>query len=167
MENKNIRRRDKVSAVVNILVIFAVCTSVCLFFFFRNKDIDLGSRKSLIVKKAERQQVLRREQGNCLTQCDTLFGRIERFEPGVNASFEENDIKFLLNDLKEVYERNAWDKRYKVFYHVAACYEMWFADKKVLWSKKVNIRNFIQDLEKCEIGLTQKEEKLKSKENGR
>lgn len=167
MENKRIRRRDKVSAVVNILVMFGVCTSLCLFFYLRNNDMEWGARKHLIVKKAERQQGLRAEQTNSLVQCDSLYWRIERFDPGVNASFEENDIKFLINDLKEVYERNVWDKRYKVFYHVAACYEMWFADKKVLWSKKMNIQNFSRNLEACEMGLALKEEELKSKEKNK
>lgn len=167
MENKRIRRRDKVSAVINICVIFGICTSLCLFFYLKNNEPELGLYKNLIVKKAERQQMLRREQANSLIQCDSLYLRIERFDPGVNASFEENDIKFLINDLKEVYERNVWDKRYKVFYHVATYYEMWFADKKILWSKKMNILNFSRNLEACEMGLTQKEEELKSKQKSK
>lgn len=167
METKNIRRRDKVSAVVSILLIFGVCTALCLFFFLKGSKFEMSSHKMLIVKKYDRQQAFQKQQADYLNACDSLFLRIEHFEPGVNASFEENDIKFLINDLKGVYEQNAWDKRYKVFYHIASYYEMWFADKKILWSKKTNIQTFSQNLELCEMGLTKKEEELKSKQKSK
>lgn len=126
--------------------------------------MELSSHKNIIVKKYERQQAFRKQQEDYRAACDSLYLRIEQFEPGVNASFEENDIKFLINDLKNVYEQNAWDKRYKVFFHIASYYEMWFADKKILWSKKSNIHTFSNNLELCEMGLTKKEEKLNAKQ---
>lgn len=164
MEIKNIRKRDKVSAALSIVLIFGVCASVCLFFFLKGTKIELASHKSFIVKKYERQQAFQEKQAEYQEMCDSLYARIDRFDPGVNASFEENDIKFLINDLKGVYEQNAWDKRYKAFYHVAVFYEMWFADKKLLWGNQSNIQTFGKDLELCEMGLTKKEDELKTKQ---
>lgn len=164
METKNIRRRDRISAWVSVLLIFGICTSLCLIFFFAGNAGKWGTYKQLIVKKSERQQQFCKEQADYQASSDSLFRRIERFNPGVNASFEENDIKFLINDLKNVHERHAWDKRYKVFYHMGAFYEMWFADKKILWSRKANIGNFSRKLEQCEMGLTKKEDELTNKQ---
>lgn len=164
METKNIRRRDRISALVSVLLIFGICTSLCLSFFFAGNVGKWGTNKLLIIKKSERQQQFSKEQADYQASADSLFRRIERFNPGVNASFEENDIKFLINDLKNIHERHAWDKRYKVFYHMGAFCEMWFADKKILWSRKANIRNFSRKLEQCEMGLTKKEDELANKQ---
>ena len=98
---------------------------------------------------------------------DSLTARIGRFDPSVNASFEESDIKFMSSDLKDMYEKNAWDFRYKVFYHTAQFYDMWFADKKILWSKQSNVARFRTNLEKCEMGVTRKEDVLNQIQNNK
>ena len=61
------------------------------------------------------------------------------------------------------WERNSFDKRNKMFWHLASVYEMWFADKKELWSKQDNIIKFKKNLEECEVGLQKKEGELKNK----
>ena len=53
----------------------------------------------MVIKKMERQKEFQNIQSVQIVSADTLFSRIEQFEPGVNASYEENDIKFLINDL--------------------------------------------------------------------
>lgn len=164
MTQRNIRRRDKVSAIISVCTIFCICVSVCLYFFISTQDTPLTSYKDMVAKKYERQENFRHKQAAVRAVCDSLYSRIERFDPNVNASFEENDIKFLINDLKGQYENSLWDKRYKVFYHISVFYDMWFADKKVLWSKKSNIITFRNNLEKCEMGLTKKEDELVKKQ---
>lgn len=164
MMQRNIRKRDRISAVVSVLFIFGICTSVCLWFLIRSQEANIRSYKDVITKKYDRQEDFRKKQGDASAMCDSLYLRIKRFNPGVNASFEENDIKFLINDLRLQYENASWDKRNKVFYHVAAFYNMWFMDKKVLWSKKTNVATFRSNLEKCEMGLTKKEDELSKKQ---
>jgi uncharacterized protein YqgQ len=78
----------------------------------------------------------------------------------VTAVYEENDIEFMINELKNIYEQHAWDVRYKSFAHVSAFYDAWFTDKKVLWTKKDNIMRFKQNLEECEIGLKNNKDNL-------
>ena len=93
---------------------------------------------------------------------DSLKNRIRSFNPGVVALYEESDIKYLINELKEVYEKAPSDNRYKMFFHAAVFYEAWFTDKKELWSKRENMTNFKKNLEECEIGLQNKKEDLRS-----
>ena len=164
MMQRNIRKGDKISAAVSVLLIFGICTSVCLCFLVRSQQINIRSYKDVITNKYDRQEDFRKKQGQTSGVCDSLYLRIKRFNPEVNASFEENDIKYLINDLRLQYENAPWDKRNKVFYHVAAFYDMWFVDKKMLWSKKTNIATFRGNLEKCEMGLTKKEDELSKKQ---
>jgi hypothetical protein len=79
---------------------------------------------------------------------------------GINAIYEDNDIRHIISQIKQQYEKNPWDKRYKIFYHMGSVYEMWFADKKQLWSKRENIEFFQRNLEDCEIGLARRREEL-------
>ena len=66
------------------------------------------------------------------------------------------------SQLRNTYERNSWDKRYKLFMHIADFYAMWLSDRKQLWSIGQNISLFKANLEECEIGLQKKEEDLRS-----
>ena len=77
------------------------------------------------------------------------------FQPGVYAQYEEDDIHYLINNLRNTYERNSWDKRYKLFMHIADFYAMWLSDKKQLWSIEQNIRLFKANLEECENRLAE------------
>lgn len=163
MEKKKIRRRDQISALISVSTIFIIGTSLCIFLLVRSQETSLNSYKDVIEKKYDRQESFRQKQRDTKSVCDSLYRRIERFDPKVNASFEENDIKFLINDLKEQYNNSSWDKRNKVFYQISSFYDMWFADKKVLWTKKSNINTFKSNLERCEMGLSKKEDELKSK----
>ena len=160
-KNLNIRNRDKISGFISVFVIFSICTSSILYAMLRNSNMNFIHYKDVVEIKTNRQESFRDIQSDMSTECDSLYSRIERFDPQLNAVYEENDIKFLINELKLTYERNMWDKRYKVFYHVSAFYDMWFTDKKVAWSKINNTAMFNKNLEECEIGLQNKSDKLK------
>jgi hypothetical protein len=101
-------------------------------------------------------------QSDQMVVVDSIFGKIRDFNPSIQASYEENDIKYYLNDIKRLYEENSYDKRYKIFYQVSGFYNMWFADRKELWSKSRNIEGFKKNLEDCEIGLQKKKDELKN-----
>lgn len=63
---------------------------------------------------------------------DSLFRKIETFEPGVYARYEKDDIHYLISNLRNTYERNSWDKRYKLFMHIADFYAMWLSDETAM-----------------------------------
>ena len=159
--NIKIRNRDKISGFISVFVIFSICIASILYAMLRNSDMNFIHYKDVVELKTNRQSSFRDMQSDMRADCDSLYARIERFDPKVNAVYEENDIKFLINELKLTYERNMWDKRYKVFYHVGVFYDMWFIDKKIAWSKTNNTKMFNENLEECEIGLQDKSNKLK------
>ena len=160
-DNINIRSRDKINGFISVIVVFSLCASCILYALLHDSDMTFVQYKDVVEKKTERQAGFRKVQSDMIRECDSLYSRINRFDPSVNAVYEENDIKFLINELRLTYEHNMWDKRYKVFFHMSLFYEMWFADKKTAWSKGKNITAFSQNLEKCEIGLDDINNQLK------
>lgn len=163
-EHKPVSERERYIGFIYVLLLFAGITVTCGYFVFRASGTDkIFTDKMLVIRKMERQKEFRILQSAQIVAADSLFSRINRFEPGINASYEENDIKILINDLAKQWEGNRWDKRNKVFWHLAAVYEMWFADKKELWSRRDNIAKFKRNLEECELGLQKKENELKTR----
>lgn len=158
--NRKIRARDKLSGAVCVMAIFTLCAGICIVSLHGISPINMISYKDIIIKKAERQQILRETAALYQPLCDSLYMRIERFNPSVNISFEENDISSIINELNGLYEQNAQNSGYKVFYHIAGFYEMWFIDKQILWSKKSNLEKFSRNLEQCEMRLAKKEVEL-------
>ncbi|MEG0518252.1 MAG: type VI secretion system transmembrane protein TssO [Bacteroidales bacterium] len=156
-KHRTIRTRDQLSGMVCVAVIFTLCTGICMICLSGSIPIRTNSHKDIVIKKLERQQIFRETSACYQPLCDSIYEHIERFNPAVNISFEENDIKALIHELKSLYEQNAQDSRYKVFYHVAVFYEMWFADKQILWSKKSNLEKFSRSLEQCQIRLAKRE----------
>lgn len=161
---KTISVKERTIAFVYLLLAFLVITGIGGYVLFSNNDKrQLFSKKFIVIKKMERLKDFQLLQHKQLRTIDSLYSRINHFTPNVNASYEENDIKFLINDLSQQWEKNARDQRNKVFFHVAAMYDMWFADKKELWSRQQNIASFKKNLEECEIGLQKKQGELKNK----
>lgn len=161
---KPLSEKERIISFIYILALFLAIITVCGYFILKNEGTQhIFTNKTIVIKKMERQKEFQSAQSDQMASADSLFSRINNFQPGINASYEENDIKFLINDLAKQWDTNKWDKRNKMFWHLAAIYEMWFADKKELWSKQDNIAKFKKNLEDCELGLQKKEEKLKNR----
>jgi hypothetical protein len=130
-----------------------------LFYY---QDERTGTQKEFVIAKMDRIRQFQTVQSEQMIIVDSIFNKIKDFKPGVQASYEENDIKYYLNDIKSQYEKNSYDKRYKIFFQVSDFYDMWFADRKELWSKQQNVAGFKKNLEDCEIGLQKKTDELKN-----
>lgn len=158
---KHINKRERVIGFIYVTFIFVLTCGLSLYFLFRhNQELLTIPEKALVIKKMERIHQFQDIQTYQATICDSVFTKIKRYNPGINASYEENDIKFLINDIKVRYSDNIWDNRYKAFLHVSDLYEMLLTDKKKTWSIGQNINNFRQNLQECEIGLEQKNQEL-------
>ena len=155
--------REKVMAFIYVLLLFVITTTICCVLLFRyNTNFTAFTQKDFVINKMKRIYEYQQVQSREVATVDSLFRRIDSFNPGITALYEENDIKYLLNEIKAIYEKNPWDNRYKVFYHTSMFYEMWFTDRNELWSKQENLSKFKANLEQCEIGLQNKKDELRS-----
>lgn len=160
---KVLNQREKMMSFTYVLLFFTVTTVICcILIFYCNVDTKKISGKEYVISKMDRIRTFQQMQADRFVDIDTLYKKIESFDPGVQALYEENDIKFLLNNLKDLYEQNSWDRRYKVFLHTSTLYSVWLTDKKELWGKKQNIQNFRKNLEECEIGIKSKKEEMRN-----
>lgn len=159
-------RRERIIGFVYVSLMFIVTTTICcLCMFYYWSDSKHTSRKEFAISKMDRIRSFQNIQSEEMLIIDSIYNKIDAFNPGINASYEENDIKYYLNDLKRIYDKNSHDQRYKIFQQTSSFYNKWFDDRKELWSKHQNIKNFRKNLEQCEIGLLKKREELKSTKN--
>jgi hypothetical protein len=155
-------RREKTIGFVYVSVLFGIATFIscrCLFYYTGNKS---ETRKEFVIAKMGRIRAFQSIQEEQTVLVDSMYNKIKAFNPGINAGYEENDIKYYLNDIKRLYSDNSYDGRYKIFSQVSGFYSMWFADRKELWSKQQNITGFRKNLEDCRIGLEKKTDELKN-----
>lgn len=155
-------RREKTIGLLYVLTFFLVATFACCWCLSYYSDNKSETRKEFVIAKMDRIRAFQEEQSRQIIIVDSIYNKIKEFNPGVNASYEENDIKFYLNDIKKLYEENSYDGRYRIFNQVSNFYNMWFADKQELWSKQQNIDKFKKNLEDCQIGLQKKMDELKN-----
>lgn len=159
--NDTMNQKEKIMGFVYVLILFLSVTVACCFLlYYYNADFRIFSQKQYVITKMERTRKFQSDQSNAIGVVDSLYNKINRYDPGVNAVYEESDILYMINNLRMVYENQPWDIRYKCFLHVSDFYMMWFTDKKDLWAKKDNVAKFKENLEECEIGLTNKKNEL-------
>ena len=155
-------RREKTIGFVYVSILFAAATFACCWCLFYYTDTKSETRKEFVIAKMDRIRAFQHIQEEQMLIVDSIYNKIKTFDPGVNANYEENDIKFYLTEIKKLYDDNSYDGRYKIFSQVPNFYNMWFSDKKELWSKRQNIIRFRKNLEDCQIGLEKKMEELKN-----
>jgi hypothetical protein len=157
MKNETtMNHKEKVMGFAYVLILFLSITAACCILLHLN--FSSLKQKDFMVGKMKRISQYRNDQRKAAATVDMLHNRIAGYDPGVNAVYEEDNIKFLVNELRDIYERHPLDTRYKSFLHIANFYYMWYADKKSLWTLTTNIEGFSKNLEECELGLANKKD---------
>lgn len=155
-------KRERTIGFVYVSILFLAATVACCICLFYYTDNKANTRKEFVIAKMDRIREFQQIQNEQILIIDSIYNKVRTFDPGINASYEENDIKFYLNDIKKLYDNNSYDGRYKIFNQTSNFYNMWFSDRKELWSKRQNIIRFKKNLEECEIGLQKKMDELKT-----
>ncbi len=156
-------QQERTTAFIYVTSLFIITTFLCcLCLYYSYSDTHTMAQKEFAVAKMERIQSFQDIQKNKMVLIDSIYNKIRKFNPSLKASYEENEIKLYLKDIKDIYEKNSYDARYKIFSHTSAFYSTWFDDRKEVWSRKQNIRGFRRNLEDCEIGLQNRRQILNS-----
>ena len=127
---KTLNKREILMGHAYVFLFFFLTTvACCLAIFMWNSDFRMFEQKEFVKIKMNRIKDFQQEQAESQMPVDSLFRKIEAFQPGVYAQYEEDDIHYLINNLRNTYERNSWDKRYKLFMHIADFYAMWLGQE--------------------------------------
>jgi hypothetical protein len=152
-------QKEKVMGFAYVVILFLLISVVCcMTIFLYNSNFGSIERKEYFVGKMKRIGEYRNDQKQYTATIDLLYKKINEHNPGVLAIYEEDNIKFLLNDLRDMYEHKSIDTRYRSFLHIADFYYIWYADKRTLWTLNNNIDIFTKNLEECELGLANKKD---------
>ncbi len=158
-----INRNERIGGMVYVFLLFALGTGLLGWLLISGNNVQrIFSRKDSVQIKMERQQSFRKVQEQNVAICDLLTERIAAYDPGVNAVYEKNDIQYIINEVRKLYEDNRHDKRYIVFLHISDFYQMWFSERQYLWSLSANLEYLKNNLEECELGLSRKKEERKN-----
>ncbi|MCD8031655.1 MAG: type VI secretion system transmembrane protein TssO [Bacteroides sp.] len=158
-----INRNERIGGMIYVFLLFALGTGLLAWLFVAGNNLNhIFSRKDSVQIKMERQQSFRRVQEQNVAVSDLLTARIAAYDPGVNAVYEKNDIQYIINEIRKLYEDNRHDKRYIMFLHISDFYQMWFSDRQYLWSLTANLEYLKRNLEDCELGLNRKKEERKN-----
>jgi hypothetical protein len=156
-------RRERFFGFLYVGVLFMATTIICCLCLVYYTDTGTPQmQKAFAVSKMKRISGFQSAQNEQSVIVDSVYSKIHSFNPGVKASYEESDIKYYLSDIRNLYENNKLDSRYKIFLQISDFYSAWFADKKELWSKQQNIVTLSKNLEACGIGLQKKKDDLKN-----
>lgn len=80
------------------LFFFLTTVACCLVIFMWNSDFKMFEQKEFVKIKMNRIKDFQQEQAESQLPVDSLFRKIETFEPGVYAQYEEDDIHYLINN---------------------------------------------------------------------
>ncbi|MDR1348405.1 MAG: type VI secretion system transmembrane protein TssO [Prevotellaceae bacterium] len=157
-------RRERFFGFLYVGMLFMATTVICCLCLVYYTDTGTPQmQKTFAISKMKRITTFQSAQNAQSVIVDSLYNKILNFNPGVKASYEEDEIKYYLNEFKNLYENNKLDNRYKIFLQISEFYGAWFYDKQELWSKQQNIVTLGKNLEDCGIGLQKKKDELKNK----
>jgi hypothetical protein len=153
---------ERKMSVYYVLILFILIVFICCYIIYHsNTDMVSITRKQQAIYKMEKVENFQQVQTDHLADIDSVSNKIEKYNPGVIAQYEESDIRFLINNIRNVYDENRIDPRYKMFLHAADIYEMWLTDRKTLWGKQQNIQNFKAKLQDSDAGIKDIQDQIK------
>lgn len=102
----NLNKREVFMGHTYVFLFFIITTVICcISIFMWNSDFSMFEQKEFVKVKMNRIKDYQQEQADHQVSVDSLFRKIEKFEPGVYAQYEEDDIRYLINNLKNTYEK--------------------------------------------------------------
>ncbi len=133
------------------------------WLIFRNYNTNDETIRALVYKKAAQERIFLKKQKEALSLIDTAYKAIKVFNPALNAVYADNDIKNQLTNIRAYYSGNEGDAHYKIFSQTADFYMMLLYDKKILQKKQSNVILFKNQLQKCQIGFKESQNKMNLK----
>lgn len=145
-------RREQFLFFIGIFLFTSALLSFGLFHDYGDKRIvykkDLADK---LAQDADFESTVTEQRATV----DSTYKQIMKFDPGVQAVFLENDIKNSLTSIKSIYERKAYDQRYKVFLQGSQLYSDLFYNRRELKGNNIDIERLGKSLEDCKLSTRQ------------
>jgi len=141
-------RREQFLFFIAIFLFTTIVLSYGLFHDFgKGRMVSKADLAEQLSKNAEFEATVKEQRATV----DTTYKQIISFDPGVQAVFLENDIKNSLGSIKSIYERKAYDVRYKTFLQASQLYNDLFYDRRELKGNNSDLERLGKSLEDCKL----------------
>lgn len=146
--------KEKVTGLIYVFFLFLITTGICAYVLFvYNSDYHFANGKMEALSKLERVTSFRKAQEEYFSKVESINDHVSRINPEVNATYEKQELKYLLGEVKKISEVNKYDSRYAIFDYVAEFFEMKLFDRERLGATRYNIDKFKVALDKCRAGV--------------
>lgn len=146
------RLNERQFVLIYLLVATLVLSSVGGWVLVRVYGGYPALNARTLAEKIKQEQNYFSQQRQYLTVLDSVHHTISAYHSDVTAVFIEADIEEQIRQVRRVYRVNDSLMIFKGFDQAANFYQMMYRDKKVLASKKDNIKLFVKQLEDCRLG---------------
>lgn len=141
---------EKTIGLVYVLLIFLITTGICAYILFvRNSDYRFANGKKDAMYKVERVKAFQEAQAEYFDKIVAMEDYANQINPNVNASYQKNELKYIIGSVKKITADNKYDTRFRIFEQVADFYELKLFDREFLGVTVKNIDNLKVELDKC------------------
>lgn len=117
---------------------------------FNNSDI-------LAIQTLENKAKFDERQKMAQPIIDSTFSRIEKLSVENPNPLLENEIRYSINDIANIFETvNIIDPRKQSYHQIAQFYKMYVEDKNIAGKKNENIKIFTKQFDDCSIGYKER-----------
>ncbi|MCQ2224955.1 MAG: type VI secretion system transmembrane protein TssO [Paludibacteraceae bacterium] len=151
-KNSNIfTAKEKTIGLIYTVLLFLLVAGVSSYvLFFSKGNVDASSGKVLALEQIERIRSFEKFQKDRMERIQALDARVNAIDPGLVASYDKNEVRYILGQFKEEYNKNQYDKRYRIFSLITQFYEYRMFDKERLSAVQANIDWFRSNLDICQ-----------------
>lgn len=97
---------------------------------------------------------------------DSTFNKIEKVSAENQNPLLENEIRYSINDIANIFETvNITDPRKESYKQIAQFYKMYVEDKIIAGKKNENIKIFTKQFEDCSIGFKERKNQKLQRDN--
>ncbi|MNK65088.1 hypothetical protein D3C87_843740 [compost metagenome] len=126
---------------------------------FNNSDILAIQTLEEKVKFDDRQKIAQ-------PVVDSTFNKIEKVSAENQNPLLENEIRYSINDIANIFETvNITDPRKESYKQIAQFYKMYVEDKNIAGKKNENIKIFTKQFEDCSIGFKERKNQKLQRDN--
>jgi hypothetical protein len=97
---------------------------------------------------------------------DSTFSKIDKISADDHNPLLENEIRYSINDIANIFETvNITDPRKQSYTQIAQFYKMYMEDKDIAGKKNENIKIFTKQFEDCSIGFKERKNQKLQRDN--
>lgn len=145
---------EKLTGLIYVLFLFLITVGVSGYILFVYKsDYQFANGKKDAMEKIERIHKFQNAQSEYFEKIEKMDEYANAINPDIYASFNKNDLNYIIGELKKFSEDNKYDIRFQSFNQVATLYETKLCDKERLGVTIRNIEKIKVELDKCRTGI--------------